>query len=71
MLAPRHACLMGETNSDSETKQCMGETISLTPSLKRRVRECASERDWTVVGTIRYFFEIGLAVEVVRPPEGP
>jgi len=61
---------MDETNSEYETNSAW-ETVSLTPSLKRRVRECASERGWTILGTIRYFLEVGLAVEGVRPPERP
>ncbi len=43
------------------------ETINLTPTLKRRIRKCASEHAWTIAGTIRYFLEVGLAAEGLRP----
>jgi hypothetical protein len=46
------------------------ETINLTPTLKRRIRERATERGWTIAGTIRYFLEVGLAVDGVPTPEG-
>jgi len=61
---------MDETTTEYETNSAW-ETVSLTPSLKRRVRECASEHGWPVVQTIRYFLELGLAVDGVRSPEGP
>jgi len=61
---------MTEMTSDYETNS-EWETISLTPSLKRRVRECASEHGWPIGQTIRYFLEVGLAVEVVPKPGSP
>lgn len=61
---------MTETSNDYETNS-EWETVSLTPSLKRRVRECASEDGWPVVQTIRYFLEVGLAVEGVSEPGEP
>jgi hypothetical protein len=61
---------MAEMTNEYETNS-EWETVSLTPSLKRRVRECASEHGWPIVQTIRYFLEVGLAVEGVREPGEP
>ena len=61
---------MTETSDEYETNSAW-ETVSLTPSLKRRVRECASEHGWPVVQTIRYFLEVGLAGEGVRKSGEP
>jgi len=43
---------MTEMTRDHETNS-EWETISLTPSLKRRVRECAGEHGWPIGQTIR------------------
>ena len=55
---------MHETMSEDEM-------FNLTPSLKRRIREFASERGWPIAATIRYFIEVGLDDEARRAELAP